>query len=111
MENSSDNRKVVLTCAQPTGKLHLGNYLGALKNWVSLIEGNECYFGVVDMHAITIPYVPADLRKNVYDCVAQYIACGMDPQKCNLFLQSSIVGHTELAWVLGCICPLGSWNA
>ncbi len=107
MENSSDNRKVVLTCAQPTGKLHLGNYLGALKNWVSLIEGNECYFGVVDMHAITIPYVPADLRKNVYDCVAQYIACGMDPQKCNLFLQSSIVGHTELAWVLGCICPLG----
>ena len=107
MENSSDNRKVVLTCAQPTGKLHLGNYLGALKNWVSLIEGNECYFGVVDMHAITIPYVPADLRKNVYDCVAQYIACGMDPQTCNLFLQSSIVGHTELAWVLGCICPLG----
>ena len=107
MENSSDNRKVVLTCAQPTGKLHLGNYLGALKNWGSLIEGNECYFGVVDMHAITIPYVPADLRKNVYDCVAQYIACGMDPQKCNLFLQSSIVGHTELAWVLGCICPLG----
>ena len=78
-----------------------------MKNWVSLIEGNECYFGVVDMHAITIPYVPADLRKNVYDCVAQYIACGMDPQKCNLFLQSSIVGHTELAWVLGCICPLG----
>lgn len=107
MENSSDNRKVVLTCAQPTGKLHLGNYLGALKNWVSLIEGNECYFGVVDMHAITIPYVPADLRSNVYDCAAQYIACGMDPQKCNLFLQSSIVGHTELAWVLGCICPLG----
>ena len=107
MENSSDNRKVVLTCAQPTGKLHLGNYLGALKNWVSLIEGNECYFGVVDMHAITIPYVPADLRSNVYDCAAQYIACGMDPQKCNLFLQSSIVGHTELAWILGCICPLG----
>ena len=107
MNVESENRKVVLTCAQPTGKLHLGNYLGAVKNWVEMSEKYECYVGVVDMHAITIPYVPADLKKNVYDCAAQYMACGLDPEKCNLFLQSSIVGHSELSWILGCICPLG----
>lgn len=107
MNVESENKKVVLTCAQPTGKLHLGNYLGAVKNWVEMSEKYECYFGVVDMHAITIPYVPADLKKNVYECTAQYMACGLNPEKCNLFLQSSIVGHSELAWILGCICPLG----
>lgn len=106
--SNNEARKVVLTAAQPTGKLHLGNYLGAVSNWVKLMEDNECYFGVVDMHAITIPYVPADLKRNVYECVAQYIACGLDPEKCNLFLQSSIIGHAELAWILGCICPLGA---
>ena len=63
MNGEFENRKVVLTCAQPTGKLHLGNYLGAVKNWVEMSEKYECYFGVVDMHAITIPYVPADLKK------------------------------------------------
>ena len=108
MNTETENKKVVLTCAQPTGKLHLGNYLGAVKNWVEMVEKYECYFGVVDMHAITIPYIPADLKKNVYDCAAQYMACGLDPQKCNLFLQSSIVGHAELSWILGCICPIGA---
>ena len=107
MSTGPENRKVVLTAAQPTGKLHLGNYLGAVKNWGELVENNDCYFGVADMHAITIPYVPADLKKNVYDCVAQFMACGLDAEKCNLFVQSSIVGHAELAWILGCICPLG----
>lgn len=107
MSTEPENRKVVLTAAQPTGKLHLGNYLGAVKNWSELVENNDCYFGVADMHAITIPYVPADLKKNVYDCVAQFMACGLDAEKCNLFVQSSIVGHAELAWILGCICPLG----
>lgn len=107
MSTEPENRKVVLTAAQPTGKLHLGNYLGAVKNWVDLVEDNDCYFGVADMHAITIPYVPADLKKNVYDCVAQFMACGLDAEKCNLFVQSSIVGHAELSWILGCICPLG----
>ncbi len=107
MSTEPENRKVVLTAAQPTGKLHLGNYLGAVKNWGELVENNDCFFGVADMHAITIPYVPADLKKNVYDCVAQFMACGLDAEKCNLFVQSSIVGHAELAWILGCICPLG----
>lgn len=103
----SDERPVILTCAQATGKLHLGNYLGAVRNWVSYIEDYDCYFGIVDMHAITVPYVPAELRKNSLDCAAQYIACGLDPERCHLFLQSHVIGHTELAWVLGCITPLG----
>lgn len=100
-------RPVVLTCAQPTGKLHLGNYLGAVRNWVGLQENHECYFGIVDLHAITVPYVPADLRRGSLDCLAQYMACGLDPERSHLFLQSHVSGHTELAWLLGCLTPLG----
>lgn len=107
MSETPESRPVVLTCAQPTGKLHLGNYLGAVKNWVSYLDDHECFFGVVDLHAITMPYVPAELRKNTFDCLAQYIACGLDPEKAHIFIQSHIIGHTELAWILGCITPLG----
>ncbi|MBO6102223.1 MAG: tryptophan--tRNA ligase [Opitutales bacterium] len=107
MEETSLKRKVVLTCAQPTGKLHLGNYIGAVRQWVELQESCECFFGIVDMHAITMPYVPADLRKNTYMCAAQYLACGLDPDKCSLFIQSNVIGHAELNWVLACLCPLG----
>lgn len=98
---------MVLTCAQPTGRLHLGNYLGAVRHWAAMIDANECYFGIVDLHAITLPYVPADLRRSTYETLAVYIACGLDPAKAHLFVQSHITGHTELAWVLGCLCPLG----
>jgi tryptophanyl-tRNA synthetase len=104
---NEEQRKVVLTCAQPSGNLHLGNYFGAVRNWCSYIDSHECYFGIANMHAITIPYVPANLRRNVYDAVAVYIACGLDPEKCHIFLQSHISGHTELAWILACLCPLG----
>lgn len=97
----------VLTCVQPTGQLHLGNYLGAVKNWVSYLDDYQCFFGIVDMHAITMPYKPADLRRNTLDCVAQYIACGLDPEKCAIFVQSQVGFHTDLAWILGCLCPLG----
>ncbi|MDP0495349.1 MAG: tryptophan--tRNA ligase [Verrucomicrobiota bacterium JB024] len=107
MAEATAEKPVVLTCAQPTGKLHLGNYLGAVKNWVRFQDDYECYFGIVDMHAITVPYVPADLRKNTFDCLAQYIACGLDPARCHLFLQSHVTGHAELTWVLGCLTPLG----
>ncbi len=107
MSSQEKEKPVVLTCAQPTGRLHLGNYLGAVKHWVSYLDNSECYFGIVDMHAITMPYAPAELRRNVYTCLAQYIACGLDPDRCHLFLQSHIHGHTELSWVLGCITPLG----
>ena len=101
------DRKVILTCAQPTGQLHLGNYFGALRNWAGMIDEFECYFGIVDLHAITLPYVPAELRAASYRTLALYIACGLDPARCHLFLQSQVTGHTELAWILGCLCPLG----
>lgn len=107
MSENATSRPVVLTCAQPSGKLHLGNYLGAVGNWVNYLDSHECYFGLVDLHAITLPYTPAELRQNTFDCLAQYIACGLDPERAHLFVQSHIHGHTELAWVLGCLCPLG----
>lgn len=107
MQTSPSDKKVLLTAAQPTGKLHLGNYIGAVRQWVEMQQDNECYFGIVDMHAITMPYVPAQLRQNVYMCAAQYMACGLDPEKCSVFLQSAVRGHTELSWILGCLCPLG----
>lgn len=105
--NQQETKKVILTCAQPTGKLTIGNYLGAVRNWSEMLDENECYFGIVDLHAITTPSHPATLRQNVYDCAAQYIACGLDPEKCHQFAQSHVIGHTELAWVLTCITPIG----
>lgn len=104
---SEPDKKVILTCAQPSGNLHLGNYFGALQNWARMIEDFECFFGIVDLHAITVPYLPADLRKSTYRNLALYIACGLDPVKCHLFCQSHVIGHTELAWILGCLCPVG----
>ena len=100
-------KKVILTCAQPTGVLTMGNYLGAVKNWASMLGSYQCFFGVVDQHAITTKYVPANLRKNTLSCVAQYIACGLDPKQANLFIQSHVTGHTELAWLLSCLTPIG----
>ena len=100
-------KPVVLTAAQPTGKLHLGNYLGAVINWGRMQNDYECYFGIADQHAITLPKVPAELRRNTYTCLALYIAAGIDPSRSHIFVQSHVTGHTELAWVLGCICPLG----
>ena len=103
----SDAKKVILTCAQPTGVLTMGNYLGAVKNWAKMQDDCECYFGVVDQHAITVKYTPAELRKNTLSCVAQYLACGLDPQRSSVFIQSHVTGHTELAWLLSCMTPIG----
>jgi tryptophanyl-tRNA synthetase len=100
-------RPVVLTCAQPSGQLTLGNLFGAIRNWLTFLDTHECFFGIVDQHAITVPYDPASLRQSSLDTLALYMACGLDPQRCHLFLQSHVVGHTELAWILGCLCPLG----
>lgn len=103
----SETKPVILTCAQPTGQLTIGNYLGAIKNWATMLDDYNCFFGVVDLHAITVKYTPAELRKNTLSCVAQYIACGLDPERSNIFIQSHVVGHTELAWLLSCITPIG----
>lgn len=107
MSGESKDRQVVLSCMQASGKLTIGNYFGAARVWAGMIDDADCLFGIVDQHAITVPYTPAELRRSCYETVAVYIACGLDPQKCHLFLQSHVVGHTELAWILGCICPLG----
>lgn len=107
MTQAPTSTPVVLTCAQPTGQLHLGNYLGALRNWKDFLGSHECFFGIVDMHAITLPCIPAELRRQSLECLAQYIACGLEPEQCHLFIQSHVIGHAELAWVLGCLCPLG----
>ncbi len=106
-ENSNPQKPVILTGAQPTGRLHLGNYLGAVRNWQAMQSDFECFFFITNQHAITLPKVPAELRQNTYTCLAQYIACGLDPARSNLFVQSHVVGHNELAWILSCICPLG----
>ena len=106
-DNSGKPKPTILTCAQPTGVLTLGNYLGAVRNWSEMLDNHDCYFGIVDLHAITTPSEPAVLRQNVFQCVAQYIACGLDPKKCHQFVQSHVMGHTELAWVLTCITPIG----
>lgn len=104
---SDSEKKTVLTAAQPSGILTIGNYLGAIKHWTSMLDDNDCLFPIVNMHAITVPYAPADLRLRTRSLVAQYIACGLDPEKCTIFIQSHVVGHAELAWVLGCLTPLG----
>ena len=104
---AESEKPVVLTCIQPTGGLHIGNYLGAIKTWPSMLDDYQCFFGIVDMHAITVPYDPEQLRNGAFECLALYIACGLDPEKCNIFLQSHVTGHTELAWILGCLTPVG----
>jgi tryptophanyl-tRNA synthetase len=95
---------------QPTGNLHLGNYLGAIRNWVKLQKDYECIFCVVDLHAITLPQDPEQLRAQTREVTAAYIASGIDPEACILFNQSTVSGHAELAWILGCLTPLGWLN-
>ncbi len=95
---------------QPTGNLHLGNYLGAIRNWVELQHDFECIFCIVDLHALTQPQDPAELRASTREVTAAYIAAGIDPERCTIFNQSMVSAHTELAWLLGCLTPLGWLN-
>jgi tryptophanyl-tRNA synthetase len=97
----------VLSCIQPTSEIHIGNYFGAIKNWVELQEQYKCAFGVVDLHAMTVPFVPAQLRRNTEDMVVSLLACGIDPARALVFVQSLVPEHTELAWILGCVCSYG----
>ncbi len=95
---------------QPTGNLHLGNYLGAVKNWVQLQKDFDCIFCIVDLHAITQPQNPAELRASTREVAASYIASGIDPEACIIFNQSTVPAHAELAWILSCLTPLGWLN-
>jgi tryptophanyl-tRNA synthetase len=92
---------------QPSGSLHIGNYLGAVKNWVELQHKYESFFCIVDYHAITVPYEPADLRARTADMALSLLAAGLDPTKCTLFVQSMVPEHTELAWIFNTLTPLG----
>ena len=103
-------KKLVFSGVQPTGNLHLGNYLGALKNFVSLQKEMECIYCVVDLHAITTFQKPNELQNNVLETVASFIATGLDPSKSIIFNQSSVPGHTELAWILNCVSRIGWLN-
>lgn len=102
--------KRVLSGVQPTGNLHLGNYLGAIRNWVGMQDEYKCIFCVVDLHAITVPQNPDELRQAIREVTAAYIACGIDPKKSVIFAQSSVSVHTELSWILSCHTPLGWLN-
>ena len=104
MEN---NKKVIFSGIQPSGELTLGNYLGAIKNWVKLQEEYECYFCVVDLHAITVKQEPKDLRRRTLEMLAIYLASGIDPEKNTMFIQSHVSAHSEAAWLLTCSTYMG----
>ncbi|HBF4195181.1 TPA: tryptophan--tRNA ligase [Clostridioides difficile] len=100
-------KKVILSGAQPSGKMTLGNYLGAIKNWTELQDNYDCYYSIVDLHAITVPQDPKVLRANTIELLAQYIACGLDPEKNTIFIQSHVKEHVELMWVLNTMTYMG----
>lgn len=97
----------VLSAIQPTGEMHLGNYFGAVKNWVDLQERYECFFGVVDYHSMTMPYEPRQLYANTWQMCIDLVACGVDPSKCKFFIQSLVPEHAELSWILSCFTSYG----
>ncbi|HTS92816.1 MAG TPA: tryptophan--tRNA ligase [Stellaceae bacterium] len=100
----------IFSGVQPTGNLHLGNYLGAIRNWVALQNDYDCIFCIVDLHALTLPQDPLQLRAQTREVTAAYIAAGIDPERCIIFNQSTVAAHSELAWLLGCLTPLGWLN-
>lgn len=107
MEANAPVKKRIFSGIQPSGELTLGSYMGAIKNWVSLQEEYGCLYCIVDMHAITVRQNPADLRRRSVNQLAQYIACGLDPAKNIMFIQSHVPQHAELSWVLGCYTQFG----
>ena len=103
-------KKKIFSGVQPTGNLHLGNYLGAIKNFVSLQEGNDCVYCVVDLHAITVKQNPNLLKSNILETTAAFLASGLDAKKNIIFNQSSVSAHSEFAWILNCVSRIGWMN-
>jgi tryptophanyl-tRNA synthetase len=99
--------ETVFSGIQPSGELHLGNYLGAVRTWVELQHQFRCFFCIVDFHAITQPYDPAEMRRRTREMATDLVACGLDPARCTLFVQSSVPEHTELAWAISAVTPHG----
>ncbi|MGH6855868.1 MAG: tryptophan--tRNA ligase, partial [Aestuariivirga sp.] len=100
----------VFSGMQPTGNLHLGNYLGAMLNWIAMQDTHECIYCVVDLHAVTVWQEPKELRKAILGVTAAYLACGLDPKKSIIFNQSQVAAHTELGWILACVARMGWLN-
>ncbi len=107
MENAAPARKTMLSGIKPSGDLTLGSYLGAVKNWAERAEQYDCYYFMADMHALTTRQAPEDLRRRTLEQLAQYVACGLDPKKNTLFIQSHVHEHAELGWVLSCYTMFG----
>lgn len=101
-------KNIIFSAMQPTGTLHLGNYLGALKNWVDLQNSHQynCIFGIVDLHAMTIDYDPRQMDDNITNLVIDYLSCGLDPEKSIIMVQSHVPEHTELCWIFNCLTPI-----
>jgi tryptophanyl-tRNA synthetase len=99
--------ETVFSAIQPSGELHLGNYLGAVRTWVELQDRYRCFYCIVDYHAITQPYVPAEMQQRIREIAVDLLACGIDPDRATLFVQSAVPEHTELAWVLSSVAPFG----
>jgi len=104
------NKKIVFSGVQPSGSLTIGNYIGALKNFVELQDEYECYYCIVDLHAVTVPQIPKDLRSHSLDVLSLYLAVGIDPKKSTLFIQSHVPAHAELGWILNTITYMGQLN-
>ena len=92
---------------QPTGDLHLGNYLGAIQTWAGMLDEYECLFCIVDLHALTVRYDPSVMAERTLDAAAVNVACGLDPAKCTIFVQSHVKEHAELCWILDTVTPMG----
>ena len=108
MEKTTND--LIFSGVQPTGNLHLGNYLGAIKNWVELQNNNKCIFCIVDLHAFTVPRNCVNLKNNILEVAAAYIAAGIDPKQNIIFVQSHVSYHSELSWILSCFTPIGWLN-
>jgi tryptophanyl-tRNA synthetase len=100
-------KKRIFSGIQPTGVIHIGNYVGAIRQWVELMEEYECIFSIVDYHAISLEYEVDVFRTNIINAARTLMACGLDPDRCTLFIQSAVPEHTELAWILNCVTPVG----
>ena len=105
-----DNKKIILSGIQATGTLHLGNYLGAINNWIKMQDEYDCYYMIADLHSLTIRNNPEELRNNTLSIIALYVAAGLDPNKNKIFIQSHIPAHPALSWVLNCYTYMGELN-
>jgi len=101
------SRERAFSGIQPSGEIHVGNYLGAIQNWVDMLDDHDCIFCIVDWHATTVAYDPREMPRRIFDAALVNIACGLDPDRCTLFVQSAVPEHTELCWALMTVCPMG----